>query len=223
MENYKVKILKKEKVTHDTYSFVVEKPNGYTFKPGQATEVSLLKEGWEAEKRPFSFTSLPKNNHLEFTIKIYDDHEGVTKRLGNASVGDSLEIGDAWGAIEYKGEGVFIAGGAGVTPFIAILRNLREKNKVGNNELIFANKTNEDIILFEELKTILGHKFHNILDKQNDTAYDRGRIDKDYLKSKINGFENRQFYICGPAGFMKAVEGALKGLGANPEALVFEQ
>jgi ferredoxin-NADP reductase len=223
MENYKVKILEKENVTHDTLSFKVEKPKGYTYKPGQATEVSLLKEGWEAEKRPFTFTGLPKDNHLEFTIKIYDDHEGVTKRLGNASVGDSLEIGDSWGAIEYKGEGVFIAGGAGVTPFISILRDLRENNQVGNNELIFANKTNEDIILFEELKTILGHKFHNIIEKQEDTAYDKGRIDKDYLKSKINDFKNQHFYLCGPEGFMEAVENALKDLGANPDALVFEQ
>jgi ferredoxin-NADP reductase len=41
-----------------------------------------------------------------------------------------------FGAIEYKGEGVFIAGGAGVTPFIAILRQLQAENKIANNKLI---------------------------------------------------------------------------------------
>jgi predicted ferric reductase len=35
-----------------------------------------------------------------------------------------------FGAIEYKGEGVFIAGGAGVTPFIAILRQLQADDKL---------------------------------------------------------------------------------------------
>ncbi|NHE55920.1 FAD-binding oxidoreductase [Cyclobacterium plantarum] len=223
MDTYQLQILEKKQVTHDTYSFKVEKPGGYRFQPGQATELSLLKEGWEEEKRPFTFTSLPSDDFLEFTIKTYDEHEGVTKRLGDALPGDKVEIGDAWGAIEYKGEGVFIAGGAGITPFIAIFRDLRQKNKIGNNELIFANKTNDDIILFEELKTILGHKFHNIIEKQADTAYDRGRIDKAYLKGKINDFKNQHFYICGPEGFMKAVDKALKDLGANPEALVFEQ
>lgn len=223
MDTYQLQILEKKQVTHDTYSFKVEKPGGYRFKPGQATELSLLKEGWEEEKRPFTFTSLPSDDFLEFTIKTYDDHEGVTKRLGDALPGDKVEIGDAWGAIEYKGEGVFLAGGAGITPFISIFRDLRQKNKIGNNQLIFANKTNDDIILFEELKTILGHKFHNIIEKQADSAYDRGRIDKDYLKGKINDFKNQHFYICGPEGFMKAVDKALKDLGANPEALVFEQ
>jgi predicted ferric reductase len=44
------------------------------------------------------------------------------KRIRKLKHGDELIIRDVWGAIEYKGEGVFIAGGAGVTPFIAILR-----------------------------------------------------------------------------------------------------
>jgi ferredoxin-NADP reductase len=55
------------------------------------------------------------------------------------------------GRIEYKGEGVFIAGGAGVTPFIAILRQLQAENKIANNKLIFTNKTANDIILKKNL------------------------------------------------------------------------
>jgi predicted ferric reductase len=68
------------------------------------------------------YTSLNDNKQLEFTIKIYDSHNGVT-RIRKLKHGDELII-RVWGAIEYKGEGVFIAGGAGVTPFIAILRQL---------------------------------------------------------------------------------------------------
>jgi ferredoxin-NADP reductase len=223
MKSYQLNILDKHTITHDTYAFKVEKPKGYSFVPGQATELSLLKEGWEAEKRPFTFSNLPKDDYLEFIIKTYEDHEGVTKRLGNSQPGDRVEIGDSWGAISYKGEGVFLAGGAGITPFISILRDLRQKNKIGKNQLIFANKTNEDIILFDELKSILGHKFQNIIENQKDSAYDRGRIDKEYLIEKIKDFKNQDFYVCGPEGFMKAVSGALKELGAKPDALVFEK
>lgn len=223
METFKLKILDKLQVTHDTFAFKVEKPDEYHFEPGQATELSLLKEGWEEEKRPFTFTNLPHEDHLEFTIKTYVDHEGVTKRLREAAKGDLVEIGDAWGAISYKGEGVFIAGGAGITPFISIFRSLRQQNKIGNNQLIFANKTNADIILFDELTEILGAKFYNIIAEQPDTAYDKGQIDKAYLKDKINDFKNQHFYLCGPPGFMEAVQGALEDLGAEPDALVFEK
>jgi len=38
--------------------------------------------------------------------------------------GEELIIRDVWGAIAYKGEGYFIGGGAGITPFVAILRQL---------------------------------------------------------------------------------------------------
>jgi predicted ferric reductase len=84
-------------------------------------------------KRPFTFTSLNDNDYLEFIIKIYDSNDGVTE-LGKLKQGDELLIHDVWGAIEYK-EGVFIAGGAGVTPFIAILRQLQAENKIANNKL----------------------------------------------------------------------------------------
>jgi ferredoxin-NADP reductase len=36
-----VKILSINQVTHDTKSFIVEKPNNYVFLPGQATEVAI--------------------------------------------------------------------------------------------------------------------------------------------------------------------------------------
>src|SRR6056297_3367305 len=138
-------------VTHDVKQLRFEKPDGYSFTPGQATEVSIDKDDWREEKRPFTFTSLNEDDYLEFTIKIYKDHEGVTAELDKLVVGDQLKIGPAWGAISYQGEGYFLAGGAGITPFIAIFRDLAKKNKLKGNKLIFGNKEEKDIILKDEL------------------------------------------------------------------------
>jgi ferredoxin-NADP reductase len=52
--------------------------------------------------------------------------------------------------LNIKAKRVFIAG-AGVTPFIAILRQLQAENKIANNKLIFTNKTANDIILKKNL------------------------------------------------------------------------
>jgi ferredoxin-NADP reductase len=46
--------------------------------------------------------------------------------------GDQLIIRDVWGAITYKGKGVFIAGGAGITPFISIFRDLSARNELAD-------------------------------------------------------------------------------------------
>ena len=139
MEQHFVKIKSIDKVTHDVLKIVTEKPQKYNFTPGQATEVSINKIGWHDEKRPFTFTCLPDNDYLEFTIKTYPSHDGVTNELLQLKQNDELILHDVFGAIAYKGEGVFIAGGAGVTPFISIFRFLHSGNEIGGNKLIFAN------------------------------------------------------------------------------------
>src|SRR4030095_11977266 len=136
MEHHIVKIQSIKNVTHDVLRIVVERPQGYKFTPGQATEVSINKDKWQEEKRPFTFTSLPDANFLEFTIKTYPLRKGVTNELLKLKPGDELILHDVWGAISYKGEGVFIAGGAGITPFLSIFRYLHSINKVGNNKLL---------------------------------------------------------------------------------------
>src|SRR5271170_4334320 len=120
MEGYPVRILSITEITHNVRQFNVEKPEGYVFTPGQATDVSLPEEAWKDQLRPFTFTGLNEWDHLQFTIKIYPERKGVTGQLGHRQPGQELVIHDVWGAIQYKGEGTFIAGGAGVTPFIAI-------------------------------------------------------------------------------------------------------
>ncbi|WP_339919665.1 FAD-binding oxidoreductase [uncultured Flavobacterium sp.] len=222
MENHIVKIISVEPVTHDVKRFTIQKPEGFKFIPGQATEVSINTPALKNEKRPFTFTSLNDNKHLEFTIKIYDSHNGVTKELGKLKHGDELIIRDVWGAIEYKGEGVFIAGGAGVTPFIAILRQLQADNKIANNKLIFTNKTEKDIILKKEFNEMLGKNFINTLTDEKKEGYENGRIDYTFLKEKIDNFK-QHFYVCGPPQFVTAISEALTQLGAKSDTVVFEK
>src|SRR3954467_9535078 len=116
MSTHIVKILQSHFITHDVKRFVVEKPEGYDFIPGQATDVSINLPEWKDQLRPFTFTGLAEWDFLEFTIKIYNDHQGVTATLGKTNKGGQLILHDVFGAIQYKGTGVFIAGGAGVTP-----------------------------------------------------------------------------------------------------------
>src|SRR5574340_645974 len=182
IEEHVVKILSAEPVTHNVKRFKLTRPQGYTFVPGQATEVAINLPRWKGERRPFTFTSLNDWNELEFTIKIYSDHDGVTNQLAKLQAGDELILHDIWGTIHYKGEGVFIAGGAGVTPFIAVLRQLQKEGKLGNNKLIFSNRTSKDIILKEEFEKMLGDNFINTLTDEQTSKYDHRQIDVDYLK-----------------------------------------
>lgn len=227
MENYsteehEVKILKIENVTHNVKRFTLTKPGTYEFTPGQATDVVIDLPSWKTERRPFTFTSLNEWDTLEFTIKIYDDHNGVTNQLGKLKPGDQLIIHDVWGAIHYKGEGVFIAGGAGVTPFIAILRHLHHEHKIGNNQLIFSNRTVKDIILKDEFEHMLGDHFINTITNEKTDKYDNEKIDKSYLKRKVNDL-NQYFYICGPDAMVEDIHRDLLDLGVKEDKIVTEE
>jgi len=210
-------------VAQNVFSYDLEKPDGFSFEPGQATAVSIDKEGWRDEKRPFTFTSLPDENRLQFTIKSYHNRAGVTDQLSKLLVGDRLIIGDAWGTIRYEGKGVFIAGGAGVTPFLPILRQLNDQpDHLAGHSLIFANRTERDIILRDELESMPGLAVHHVLSDEEKRGFAHGRIDKAYLENHIEDFDQR-FYLCGPDAMVEDLKQALNALGADADTLVFEE
>jgi ferredoxin-NADP reductase len=217
-----VKIKSIEHLTHDVLKIVTEKPSMYSFIPGQATEISINNASWRNELRPFTFTSLPDKDDLEFSIKTYPDHQGVTNQFLKLKVGEELILHDVFGEIQYRGEGVFIAGGAGVTPFISIFRSLKSKNEIGNNKLIFANKTKADIILEQEFKKLLGKNFINILSRDKADGYAHGHITKEFLKKNIRDL-SKKIYLCGPESMMAAVELELTNLGVDTNAIIKEK
>jgi len=222
MEEYVVKILQIEQITHDVKRFRFEKPAGYIFKPGQATDVSINTPSLKNEKRPFTFTSLNTSEYLEFTIKIYSDHKGITNELNHLRPGSELIVRDVWGDISYKGCGLFIAGGAGITPFISIFRDLQQAGKIHNNVLIFANKTKNDIILENELRSMLGKSFINILSGEKLTGYASGFITREFLEQNIP--ENcHGLYLCGPPPMMAAVLKQLSDMGIDKSRVIMEQ
>jgi ferredoxin-NADP reductase len=221
MEEYQVRIIDIEPLTHNVKRFRMEKPEGYSFIPGQATEVSIAAAPWREEKRPFTFTCLNTDPYLEFSIKIYSDHQGVTHELGKLKAGDYLIVRDVWGAISYKGQGTFIAGGAGITPFIAIFRDLYEKHELEGNQLIFANRTNADIILEQELNMMLGNAFINILSDENIACRYFGIVDEAFLKRHVEKHD-KNFYVCGPPPMMDAVLKNLDKLGYSKELVTIE-
>lgn len=221
MQQHIVRVESSTKINHDVLRIVTEKPEGYDFHPGQASDIAINKTGWQEQKRPFTFTCLPDNIYLEFTIKIYPEKKGVTNELLHLKQNETLILHEVYGAIAYKGEGTFIAGGAGVTPFISIFRDLKSKNLIGTNRLLFANKTRSDIILEKEFSDMLGKEFVNILAEEAVEGFAHGMIDETFLKKNIQNIKDH-FYVCGPPGMMDAIIKQLKVLGVEDELIIKE-
>lgn len=216
------KIKSIEHITHDVIRIRTNKPDEISYHPGQAIDISINKAEWKEKKNPFTFTSVPDDDFLEFTIKTYPAHKGATNELLSAKVGDELILYKAFGSIDYKGEGVFIAGGAGITPFLAIFKQLAKENKIGNNKLIFANKTKADIIDREILKDLLGDNFINVLSEEEVSGYEHDYVSAELLK-KVSNDNLKYFYLCGPRPMMKAVEEHFSSLGIEDSNVIKER
>ncbi len=216
---HKVKILQKEALNHNVRRIVTERPKGLTFQPGQATTMALDEDGKRDEKRPFTFTSLPEDENLEFVIKIYPEHNGVTDELDDQQAGDTLLLDDPFGAITYQGPGTFIAGGAGVTPFISILRKAKKDGEKGNH-LIFSNHEEKDGFLIAEFGS-LTDKLDLVYSQDHVDGAVHGEIDSKMLDDLVTDWSG-YFYVCGPPKMVDDMEEILNSKGVDENRVVYE-
>lgn len=222
MAEHVVKILEANFITLNVKRFLVEKPKGYTYIPGQATDVAVNLPEWKEQFRPFTFTGLNKWEHLEFMVKIYPDRKGVTDLLGRSNEGTELILKEPFGAIQYKGPGVFIAGGSGITPFISIFRELNRNKQLANCHLIYSNYTAADVICGAELHDMLKDNYINHYTREGVIGYRERRLNRDFMIQYVADFGQR-FYVCGSDGFVQNVSGILMELGAKSENLVIDK
>ena len=145
----------------------------------------------------------------------------MTNKLLDFKKGDKLLQIDVFGSIHFRGEGTFIAGGTRLTPLISIIRDRENKGKRVNNKLFFANKTQDDIILKNELEDRLGDNFVNVLSQEKTDDHSYGRIDQSFLKEHITNLDQR-FYICGPDKMTESVANDLMSIGVEKDNIVAE-
>jgi ferredoxin-NADP reductase len=214
-------------VTHDTHHMVFDRPDDFDFAPGQAVDMALDRDGWRETRHPFTMTSLPGEETLEFVIKSYPEdaegHEGMTARLGRMQPGDAVLVEDPWGAIQDEGDGVFIAGGAGVTPFISILRKkLHERGTLEGNTLVFSNKAERDIILRDDFEKMPGLRTRFIVTEETESPLHYEKIDAALLRDYVTPGRDT-CYICGPDAMLDDMVAELTSLDVAEADIVTEE
>ncbi|WP_276503650.1 hypothetical protein [Terrimonas pollutisoli] len=222
MKRYIVKVLKTGFVTHNVNRLVVNKPHGYPFTPGQATAISSNQSALRNLSKPFSIVAVSGSEQFEFFIKNHTGYDGLTERLWKVRAGEELILHKPFGSIRYKGKGVFIAGGTGIVPFMAIFRELEMENQLAGNALLFANRSIADIFLKAELEEMLGSNYVNVVETAEDPLMITGFIGSKLLKQYIHA-DDAYYYICGPDKFTIIMIRHLLGLGVDRSRIVFDE
>lgn len=222
MSEYLVRVIDNIKIAPKIYKLIVEKPERYSFIPGQYTEISAGAAEHLINKRYLSFTGLNKADFLEFIIKPCDTYDISVNRFIKLKVDDKVLINEAQGGLHYKGMGTFIAGGTGITPFIAIFRYLKEINSLAGNSLIYSAGRMDDVILHNELLEMLGTNYTNLFTRERIRNYYFGRIDSNFLRMEVVDFA-RNFYVSGSFEFVNYINNTLKQFGVNEDSIICER
>ena len=218
---FSTELLLREFVTHDVQRYILAKPEGFSFTPGQALEMAIDEPEWRDQARPFTLTNRVDDRVLELMIKSYGSHDGVTQHLAEAKPGTKLRISEPFDSFKYEGPGWFIAAGAGITPFLAIIRDLADRGELDRQKLIYSNKTGDDIIQQRELRAAFGENAHFVCTRESSPLCSHfGHVDEDFLHQHIREFDE-EFYVCGPPAFTQQVKKTLRDLGGNTRSMEF--
>jgi cytochrome-b5 reductase len=217
--------------THDTKTFRFDLPAGATLDmlPGDHLYVHATING-KTVKRPYTPSSLPGiEGYFELTVKRYETGV-ISKYLHEQKVGGTVQMsgprpGGHWVDGMAKRAG-FVAGGTGITPMISIIRWILAKRLAVELFLVFANKTEADIIFRDEWdrdgrEHPNFHCYHVLDQPPAQWAQGTGRITEDVLRRHLPppGPETAVF-LCGPPLMVDALETTLKGLGYAEQSII---
>ena len=219
------------KLTHDTSAFTFKLPenSALDFLPGDHMMVHAKIDGKDVVK-PYTPSSTPDDTgFFEMIIKRYPDGL-ISGYVHDKKIDDELLIsGPTPGGHFEQGMAknvCMIAGGAGVTPMISIIRTALRRNYDVNMLLLFANKTEADIILHDEFEEH-ARKFDNfdsvfVLGTPPDNWSGlSGHIDENMLRQHLpSPTENSLIFLCGPPMMEYKLRQAILALGYDKSRLV---
>lgn len=179
-------------------------------------------------------TSNDEVGYVDFVIKVYFPLEPrfpkggeMSQHLNNLKIGDTMLMKGPKGHLDYQGRGQFtitkprvgktsykkrkigmVAGGTGITPMLQVLRAiLKDSGDRTEVWLIFANQTEDDILLRQELESISSKNFHlyYTLDRPPiDWAYGTGFINYEMCRDHLPApGPETMLWFCGPPPMLK--------------------
>lgn len=217
----------KKEVATGTLQVVFEVSEPFSFKAGQYCFITLINPPYQDErgnKRHFSIVNSPNQKGIiTFTTRLRDT--GFKKSLKELPIGTEVELGPIAGAFTLPEDTstplVFIAGGIGITPFMSMLRYVKEEKLPLKIMLIYSNRDQSSTAFLQEIQELSGAlpKFSLILTMTEDNQWrgEKRQVDAQFIKDYFPNVNAQKYMIVGPPPMTEAVEKALNEAGVIPE------
>jgi ferredoxin-NADP reductase len=214
-------------------SLVLHLPEWPGHKAGQHVDVRLTADDGYQAQRSYSIASAPQSGMVTLTVERLEDGEVSSYLAGELRLGDKFELRGPIGGYFVWTPALgwpllLVAGGSGIVPLMAMLRQRNATNTNVPATLLYSSRSADDIIYRAELDKLAGQGVTVVhtLTRTQPPAW-RGlsrRIDRAMLASV--GFapaEHPHIFICGPTPMVEAAARDLRDLGHAPNLIKTER
>ncbi len=215
--------------TPDVKSFILLADGFDCFKPGQHVDIRLTApDGYQAQ-RSYSISAQGNyKNSIRITVELLKDGEVSSFMHAAAQVDDTIEIrGPFGGPFTWTGAEdipiLFIAGGSGIAPIMAMLLHRNKVKPKAPATLIYSSRTEERIIFKNDISHLENYGYNppkviHTLTRSHSSNWQgcTGRITQSMVEQELRVLGSViQVYVCGSTPFVESINDML--LDANVE------
>ncbi len=209
-----------------TFSVGLDDGAALGFLPGQYVNIAVPGTG---QTRSYSFSSRPGRAEVSFLLRDTPTGALPTFLRGPAEVGHPIEFHGPLGAFylrELKRPALFLAGGTGLAPFIAMLAAIDPDTSRYPIHLIYGVTHDEDLVKVDELedaaRRLPSFSFSFCVADETSIWPNKGYVTRYIEPAHLNG-GYVDVYLCGPPAMVEAVRDYFKQLGVAPQNFYYEK
>ncbi len=230
MQQYTTTFVKKEEVADNTYKYLFEKPEEFTFRAGQYAVIEIMNPKVEDERpafRSLSMASAPHQEYLAFIMRSSDS--GFKQSMQTLKAKDEITLKGPLGHMQLPSDMkipvVFLTAGVGITPARSMLLDMHHRKSSREVTLIYSNREMKSAPCFQEMSEVALENYrciHAITDNTSDWEGESRRIDKAFIEEYVPDITLPVFYIVGTSGFTKAMQSILAELDVQKEKIIID-
>jgi len=225
---YETALRRRETVAEGTAAFYFDKPAGFAYQAGQNAVFTLVdppETDAKGPSRTFTIASAPHEPELMIATRMRDS--AFKRVLKSAALGAPLRIDGPSGVMVLHKDAarpaVFLAGGIGVTPFLAMARHAAKDRLPHHITLFYSNRRPEDAAFFEELRALErsnpNYRLIATMAEAEKSAQpwqgETGFIRHDMLKHYLTDLTEPVYYFAGPPAMTATMQSMLEDIGVN--------
>jgi ferredoxin-NADP reductase len=236
MPIHETQLVRRETVAEGTMAFYFSRPSGFRHEAGQSLLMTLVnppETDGKGNARTFTIAGAPHEPELMIATRMRDS--AFKRVLKTAPLGTAVTIDGPNGEMVLDDDparpAVFLAGGIGITPFLAMARHTARERLPHRLYLFYSNRRPEDAAFLTELQGMerLNPNYRLIatMAEPEKSAQpwsgETGFIRSEMLERHLPDTAKPIYYFAGPPAMTMAMQQMLEGIGISEQDMRYEE